>query len=165
MRLRLLFCLIILSFSSCKTEQDKALEKVMSLEMELKALEDASTNMELASEVVFAYQEFVKAYPEAVENPGLLYKCGEVYKGMGKDLMSAKVFFQVQSNYPNTKYAPMALFLQGHAFEAIGQRLTAKTIYEEFLERYPEHPYSEQVMGMIALLQYSDEELIEQFQK
>ena len=59
----------------------------------------------------------------------------------------------------------MALFLQGHAFEAIGQRLTAKTIYEEFLERYPEHPYSEQVIGMIALLQYSDEELIEQFQK
>ena len=38
-----------------------------------------------------------------------------------------------------------------------------KKIYEEFIERYPNHPYVEQAKGMIQLLYFSDEEIIQKF--
>lgn len=165
MRNFFLFLAFICVFSSCVNEQKKALDRVLELEAQLMQVEDASSNTDLAKEVLVAYDEFMKAYPDAGNNPEILFKSGEVWKGLGAHLKSAKAFYQVHTKFPASDLAPLALFQQAHCFEALEQRLTAKKTYEEFMERYPNHPYIEQANGMIQNLHFSDEELIKQFQK
>ena len=127
-------------------------------------LEDAAANETLAKDVLLAYDEFILTYPHAEQIPELLFKSGEVLKGLGAHLKSAKAFHKVHTQFPNTKIAPIALFHQAHCFEALDQHLTAKNTYEDFIERYPKHPYVSQANGMIQILNLSDEELIYKFQ-
>jgi tetratricopeptide (TPR) repeat protein len=150
---------------SCVNAQKEALDRVLELEAKLMAVQDASANVDLAKEVLIAYSDFLKAYPDAESNPEILFKSGEVFKGLGQYLQAAQFFNKVHYNFPNSKLAPLAMFQQADCFEALEQRLTAKNTYEEFIERYPSHPYVVQAKGMIQLLYYSDEELINQFQK
>jgi TolA-binding protein len=155
---QILFLIAFVSiFSSCVNAQKKALDRVLALEAKLKLAEDASANRELAIEVV-------AVYPEIESKPELLFKSGEVLKGLGENLKAAKSFYKVHHNFPKSKLAPLALFYQAHCFEVLEQRLTAKNTYQEFIDRYPNHPYVAQAEGMIQLLHYSDEELIKQFQ-
>ena len=77
-------------------------------------------------EVLVAYNEFIRAYPDAEQIPELLFKSGEVLKGLGAHLKSAKHFMEVHTQFPNAKVAPIALFHQAHCFEALDQHLTAK---------------------------------------
>ena len=159
-----LFCIVCLSIS-CVNPQKKALDRVLELEAKLRQVEEVSGHEDLANEVLLAYSGFLNAYPNAETNPEILFKSGEVLKGLGSYLKSAEFFNKVHTKFPDSKLAPLALFQQADCFEALEQRLTAKNTYEEFIERYPSHPYVEQAKGMIQLLYFSDEELIQQFQK
>ena len=165
--MRAIFLLIpfVCLLDSCVNEEKKALNKVLELEAKLMQVQDASTNESLAKEVLTAYSEFLKAYPKAESNPEILFKSGEVLKGLGQYSQAAQSFNKVHYSFPNSKLAPLAMFQQADCFEALDQRLTAKHTFEEFIERYPNHPYVEQAKGMIQLLYFSDEELINQFQK
>ena len=165
MRNVLLFIGCLCVFSSCVNAQKKALDRVLELESKLMKVQDTSTNVSLAKEVIVAYSEFLAAYPEASTNVEILFKSGEVYKGLGEYLNAAQSFNKVHTKFPTSELAPLAMFQQADCFEALEQRLTAKNTYEEFIERYPNHPYIEQAKGMIQLLYFSDEELINQFQK
>tara|TARA_B100000780_G_C21011397_1_gene405011 strand:+ start:169 stop:666 length:498 start_codon:yes stop_codon:yes gene_type:complete len=148
---------------SCVNKQKRALDRVLALEYKLKLAKDASSNKELALEVVAAYSNFLLAYPEIESKPELLFKSGEVLKGLGENLKAAKSFYKIHTVFPNSKLAPLALFYQAHCFEVLEQRLTAKNTYQEFIDRYPNHPYVREAKGMIQLLYYSDEDLIKQF--
>jgi len=165
MRNALLIFGLLCLFSSCVNEQKKAVDKVLELEAKLMEVQDASANVDLAKEVLVAYSDFLKVYPDAESKPEILFKSGEVLKGLGQYLQSAQVFNQVHSKFPQSNLAPLAMFQQADCFEALEQRLTAKNTYEEFIERYPNHPYVEQAKGMIQLLYFSDEELINLFQQ
>jgi hypothetical protein len=68
---------------SCVNPQKKALDQVLVLEAKLKLAQDASANRELALEVIAAYSEFLLAYPDVESKPELLFKSGEVLKGLG----------------------------------------------------------------------------------
>jgi len=159
-----LFCILSCSIS-CVNPQKKALDRVLVLEAKLKQVEDVSSTKDLAKEVLKAYSSFLNAYPNSESNPEILFKSGEVLKGLGSYLKSAEFFNKVHTRFPESKLAPLALFQQADCFEALEQRLTARNTYDEFIERYPTHPYVEQAKGMIQLLYFSDEELIKQFQK
>lgn len=149
---------------ACETKKDFALKKISVLESQLLQLEDTAENRPLAEEVLIEYDAFIQIYPDSEEAPDLLFKSGEVLKGMGAYRKSANAFHKVYSQFPNTKVAPIALFQQAHCFEALGQRATAKKSYETFIECYPNHAYIDQAKGMIKMLHLSDEELINQFQ-
>jgi len=165
MRIVVLLISFVTLLSSCVNPQKKALDRVLALESKLKLVKDASSNRDLALEVVAAYSQFLTAYPNIESKPELLFKSGEVLKGLGENLKAAQLFYKVHHNFPNFTLAPLALFYQAHCFELMEQRLTAKNTYQEFIDRYPNHPYVEQAIGMIQLLHYSDEDLIKQFQK
>lgn len=165
MRLVIILIAFLSFFSSCVNPQKRALDRVLALESKLKLVQDASANRGLALEVIAAYSEFLLAYPDIESKPELLFKSGEVLKGLGENLKAAQSFYKVHNGFPNSKLAPLALFYQASCFEAIEQRLTAKNTYQEFIDRYPSHPYVAQAKGMIQLLHFSDEELIKKFQK
>ena len=164
MRVVLLSLLMLFVLNSCETEQETDLKSLIELENKLMQVEDAAANETLAKDVLFAYDEFIRVYPDAEQIPELLFKSGEVLKGLGAHLKSAKAFHKVYTQFPNAKVAPIALFYQAHCFEALDQHLIAKNNYEDFIERYPNHPYVSQAKGMIQILNLSDEELIHKFQ-
>ena len=164
MRVVLISLLMLLVLNACETKQQKDLISLLELENKLMQAEDAAANETLAKEVLVVYDEFINAYPNAELIPELLFKSGEVLKGLGAHLKSAKTFHKVHTQFPNSKVAPIALFHQAHCFEALDQHLTAKNTYEDFIERYPNHPYVSQAKGMIQILNLSDEELIQKFQ-
>ena len=164
MRVVLLSLLMLLFLNACETKQQTDLKSLLQLENQLMQVEDAAANETLAKEVLVVYDEFISAYPDAEQIPELLFKSGEVLKGLGAHLKSAKAFYKVHTQFPNSKIAPIALFHQAHCFEALDQQLKAKNTYENFIERYPNHPYVSQAKGMIQILNLSDEELIQKFQ-
>jgi len=165
MRNLFLFLIFVAVLASCVNEENKTFGSVMELEAKLMQVQDTASDVELAKEVLEAYREFLKTYPDTEKMPEILFKSGEILKGLGAYLQSAQSFYRVHTKFPSSKLAPLALFQQADCFEAVDQRLTAKNTYEEFMERYPNHPYIEQAKGMIRLLHFSDEELIHQFQK
>ncbi len=164
MRVVLLSLLMLLVLNACVNKQQIDLKILLELENKLMKVEDVAANETLAKDVLLAYDEFILAYPHAEQIPELLFKSGEVLKGLGAHLKSAKAFHKVHTQYPNAKIAPIALFHQAHCFEALEQHLTAKNTYEDFIKRYPKHPYVSQANGMIQILNLSDEELIYKFQ-
>lgn len=164
MRAGFLALSFLLLICACETKKDLALKKISALESQLQQLKDTAENRPVAEEVLIEYNAFIQTYPDSEEAPELLFKSGEVLKGMGAYLKSAKAFHKVYSKFPNTKLAPIALFQQAHCFEALDQIATAKKSYETFIERYPNHAYIHEAKGMIKMLHLSDEELINQFQ-
>lgn len=149
-----------LLFSACLNPQKKALNDVMDLELKLKYIEDAQMNPELAQDVVEAYVNFVNAFPEAPENDKLLFKCGEVLEGLQLYSKAIAQFNLVYKKHPSSQLAPIAMFRQAYCLELLGQKKSAKNTYEIFIERYPEHQYVDQALGMIRLLNYTDDSLI-----
>ena len=164
MRVVLLSLLMLLVLNACDTKQQTDLKSLLELENKLMQVEDAAANQTLAKDVLVAYDEFRRAYPDAEQIPELLFKSGEVLKGLGAHLKSAKTFHKVHTQFPDAKVAPIALFHQAHCFEALDQYLTAKNTYEDFIERYPNPPYVSQAKGMIQILNLSDDQLIHKFQ-
>ena len=150
-------------FLACVNPKQKAIDRILELETRLKLIEDLSSNEVLAYEVLSEYSNFLKLYPNAKIAPELFFKSGEVFKGLGLYLKAANSFYEVHAKYSNTSIAPLALFQQAHCFEILKQKITAKNTYEEFINRYPNHPYVEQAKGMIQLLYFSDEEIIQKF--
>ena len=126
MRVVLISLLMLLVLNACETKQEKDLISLLELENKLMQAEDAAANETLAKEVLVVYDEFINAYPDAEQIPELLFKSGEVLKGLGAHLKSAKAFHKVHTQFPNAKVAPIALFHQAHCFEALDQHLTAK---------------------------------------
>ena len=164
MRVVLLSLLMLLVLNSCDTKQQTDLKSLLEIENKLMQVEDAAANQSLAKDVLEAYDEFIRAYPDAEQIPELLFKSGEVLKGLGAHLKSAKAFHKVHTQFPSAKVAPIALFHQAHCFEALDQYLIAKNTYKDFIERYPNHPYVSEAKGMIQIINLSDEELIQKFQ-
>ena len=121
MRVVLLSLLMFLLLIACETNQQTDLKSLLELENKLMQVEDAAANQTLAKEVLVAYDEFIGAYPDAEQIPELLFKSGEVLKGLGAHLKSAKAFHKVHTQFPNAKVAPIALFHQAHCFEALDQ--------------------------------------------
>ena len=164
MRVVLISLLMLLVLNACETKQQTDLKSLLELENKLMQVEDPTANESLAKDMLAAYDEFIRTYTDAEQIPELLFKSGEVLKGLGAHLKSAKTFHKVHTQFPDAKVAPIALFHQAHCFEALDQYLTAKNTYVDFIERYPNHPYVSQAKGMIQILNLSDDELIHKFQ-
>ena len=105
---------MLLVLNACVNKQQIDLKILLELENKLMKVEDVAANETLAKDVLLAYDEFILAYPHAEQIPELLFKSGEVLKGLGAHLKSAKAFHKVHTQYPNAKIAPIALFHQAH---------------------------------------------------
>ena len=161
-----ILCLLFLSLcSSCVDREKNDYKTIETIESKLRTQQDLSNDSVFAEQLLQTYRIFLSSHPQSSKKPELLFKYAEVLKGQSRWLNAVEIFHQVHDKHADSPLAPLALFQQAHCFEKLEQRLTAKNTYQEFIRRYPEHPYIEQAKGMIALLQYSDEELMQQFQE
>jgi len=166
MRFFLLLTAITLAlFTSCKSPEKKAMDKISTLEKELFS-EDGKLNPNRVEELITAYIGFADTYPKDTLAASYLFKAGDVAMNTGRANQAIKFYSRIQEQFPDFSKAPEALFLQGYVYENnLGRLDKAKAIYEEFLARYPNNDFADDAEVSLKYLGKSPEELIEIFQQ
>lgn len=166
MRYFLIFTtMVLVIISSCKSPQQKAIDKIAGLENELFS-EDGKLDPNRVEELISAYLSFVDSYPADTMAAFYLFKAGDVTMNTGRANQAIKFYSRILEQYPNYSKAPEALFLQGYVYENnLGRLDKAKAIYEEFLAKYPDNDFADDAEVSLKYLGKSPEELIEIFQQ
>jgi tetratricopeptide (TPR) repeat protein len=143
--------------------QVRALEEEM-MNNRTKAVFDTAT----ATNYINKSRKYVGLYPKDTLSPMLLFRSGEVARGLGEFHMSIKFWDQMTKSYPDHRKAPEALFLQGFTYDNhLNQLEEAASHYEAFLERYPKHPIAGDVQMLLEAAKSgkSPDEMIKEFEK
>ncbi len=175
----LTLCAVCLSASCQRTEindtaqtapetrtEKTALREIDKLEAKLRKAKNIKDEMPAAQELVKLSETFGKKYPLHKKSPDVLFKGGDVARGIGNYGKAVQLWGQVWRNYPDYGRAPDAVFMQAFTFENnLSDLENAKKYYRRVIEDYPEHPLHEQALTALKNLGKSPEELIREFQK
>lgn len=156
-KIAIIACLGALTVS-CNTEEPKQVdhraemsERIDSLESVLRAADDV-LDTSLAEEMIHAYADFNKGFPEdtlVVENA---YNLGVIYSNLpGKELYAVEQFIIVYEDYPDHPLAPQALYNIGIVFDGMGDRERSAKSFQEFVNVFPEHVWADAAKAMIEL--------------
>ena len=163
---RLSSCFLFLCLlASCVDREKDDYQHIEKLESQLIEQQVLEYDAAYAEKLLQAYRIFLSSHPESPKKPELLFKYGEVLKGQRRWLDAADIFHRVHDTHSESPLAPLALFHEAHCFEKLQQKHSAKKTYQDFITRYPNHPYVDEAKGMMMLLNYSDEDLMQQFQQ
>src|SRR5580698_2158732 len=85
-------------------------------------------------DLLFAYDDYVKAWPADTNSANYLFKEADFYRYMRQPVKSIKIYAGIYNDYPNFFKRPYALFLQGFIYENEIHNLdSARVKYELFL--------------------------------
>ena len=157
-----LICLVI----ACQSKQDKHLDKINDLQIQLVDA-NSKTNLEVAQDLVAEIENYTSKYPELITLPDYYMQLGDLYTNALQLPVKGLYFFQkVHNDFPNYEKAALALFYQGFVLENyMKQKKKAKDVYESFLITYPQHELSETVKLSIQYLDIPIEDLVKQFEE
>jgi tetratricopeptide (TPR) repeat protein len=150
--LPLLLMIAVMLASGCKkVSSQEDLQKIRSLEEQIKANRKESTgqairpDMQLLKELGEAYVKFADEYPEAPETPEFLFRAGELYSNELNDMPKALALFEkIYTQYPDHETAPNALFFTGYLYHNnLGDLVKAEKTYKDFIQKYPTHKMRE----------------------
>ena len=156
--------LSFLIFSSCsKTEQEKDLEKIKDLEIQIK--KDNTLDKKLALKLITVYDEFQKKYANDTISAIYIFKAGEI--AMNTDLNGQAIYYfnKIERNYKKFNAYPLSIFYQALLYEKLEKKEDAKIYYQKFINKYPKNKLSDDARMAIENLDLSLEELVKKFQK
>ena len=163
---RLLVFFLVCVVIACQSEQEKHLEKIIDLQIQL-VDDNLKTNIEVAQELVAEIENYTSKYPELITLPDYYMQLGDLYTHALQLPVKGLYFFQkVHNDFPKYEKAAVALFYQGFILENyMEQKNKAKAVYESFLITYPQHELSETVKLSIQYLDIPIENLVKQFEE
>lgn len=152
----------MITIFSCKpkTEQLILIEEIEKLEQKLYSSK-GEVNFELASETLKKYDEFVEKYKTDSLSPEYLFKAASLANGIDDNFKALSYLQKIEKSYPNYEKSGTVLFQ--HAFildNCIKDKNGAKEYYKKFVKQYPNHILAKDAENAIALLELTDEELI-----
>ncbi|MCB0704818.1 MAG: tetratricopeptide repeat protein [Saprospiraceae bacterium] len=137
-------------------------EMIIDLQRTLLANPEEPIDTELAGRIVELSEEFVNAHPDDPVAAELLFKAGDIARGMRAFGKAIQLWGEVWRKYPESTQGPFSLFFQGFTFDNdLQDKEMAKKYYNQFLTTYPEHELAAQVKELIATLDKTPEELLE----
>jgi tetratricopeptide (TPR) repeat protein len=153
----LLLCLTTLLWA-CKSERDKKIDEITSLEKKLTDTTQMHTNAAgyhadttTIKNLLAAYEQFGTTYPTDSLAPVYLIKASQFYRAMNRHLREIEMYNLLYTKCTNSNQREYALFAQGYIFENdIKNYEGAKSKYNEFIKAYPKSPLAQQ--AAIALL-------------
>lgn len=96
----------------------------------------------------------------------VLFRAGALLKGRKEPTKAIGVWGLVTEKYPDSYRSADALFQQALTFDNdLNDKNLAKRYYQKFLEQYPEHPQAEDVRLLLPMMDKTDAELVEEFEK
>ena len=160
-----LFSLMIVLFA-CKSNGSNP--DMSELRDDIESLEEKTFsdkeefNSELANDLLEKYLQYSNLFPKDSLAPEYLMKASSIASGLENPQKAIDCLTKIEKEYPN--YDKMANVLFQHAFvleNEIKDKNAAKEYYELFIEKYPSHVLAEDAQNAIALMNLSDEELIQ----
>lgn len=164
----LIFIAVTLIFYSCnsKNGRDKDLDNIKKIEAQTFSPKITKLDQKLAGELILAYEDFSKKYPQDSLAPQFLFKAGEVSMSTNQGGKAIQYFDNFLTTYPDKPKTPHCLFLQAFVYETQLKDLpNAKRKYEEFINRYPKHELVKDAVASIEMLGKSPEEIIKSFEE
>lgn len=148
------------------SEKTKLAEEILTLEKKILETKDATKNKSIAALLVLKSVDYATKFPSDTVAAKILFKAGDVARGMGNPEKAVEIFEQVYLNYPRTKIASEALFARGFTADVdLQDKSLAAKCYRSFLSKYPRHEHYEQVKLLLSVIEKSPEELVKEFQK
>jgi tetratricopeptide (TPR) repeat protein len=162
----LLFCLLGIALLAWKDSKKEAmLANIKTSEKNL--LKDISKiDVEATRKVIADYDAFVAAYPKDTSSAQLLFKAGDLSRGIGEYGKAIKYWGDMREFFPTYRLTPDAMFLQAFTYEEnLRDKDNAKRYYEMFLSKFPKHPFAEVAKQALQVIDIPTEQLIENFEK
>lgn len=119
-----------------------------------------------AQALLDVYKAFVQKHPLDTISPEFLFRSAGIAKALGRPEEGLKLYDRVIDEYPSWRRIADTYYMKAFTLDAdLDRKGEAETAYREVIDRFPEHPFARDAQAMIDNLPYSDEELIERFQK
>ena len=165
--LKLLSIFIIISgiIISCSSPKEKSLKNIKTLEENLFADNIENFDMKKAEELLNAYTDFAKSFPDDENSDEYLFKAADISMNIGQYKKSIELLDKLITNYPDFEKIPECMHLRGFIYEDKLDNLgKAETSYRELIEKYPEHILAENAKACIENLGIPAEELIRRWE-
>ncbi len=155
---------IIIGFSSCKNENERQYEEIISIEKSLFG-DRTIFNDSIARVYLSKTDAFIKANKGDERCAHLLFKSGEVLNGLQSYSYAIRRFQEVHLLYPNSANASESIFLCAFIYDYHLQKYEdAKRYYKMFLKKYPNHPLAKDAQASLNNLGKTPEELVKEFE-
>ncbi|MBI5218033.1 MAG: tetratricopeptide repeat protein [Bacteroidia bacterium] len=162
----IVICVMAVSACSFKSQRDEDFDYIKKLEKQIYSPKAVKMDAKLANELVNAYDDFCKKYPQDSLSPKFLFKAGETSMSINMGTQAIGYFNKFMNQYPDHKRTPHCLFLIAFIYETQLQNLQlAKENYTEFINKYPGHEFVKDAKASIELLGKSPEEVIKGFEE
>ena len=109
---------------------------IIELHKQLVTEETGEMDTELAGRIVEMSEAFSNANPEGPNTAEILFKAGDIARGMGAQGKAIQLWGEVWRSFPESKYAAYSLFFQGFTFDNdLQDKDMAMKYYQEFPDR------------------------------
>lgn len=159
----IIFLSIVILFTACQSERDKAFNEIKKKEAIL-AADSLQLNDSLAYVLTKDYEAFSKKFPADKYAPEFLFKAADIANGMENYGKSIELFNLIADQYPDFNKAAESLFLCAFIYEQAGNVVLAEKYYKEVIARYPKSELKAQSEASIKNLGKSPEELVKEFE-
>jgi tetratricopeptide (TPR) repeat protein len=167
-----IFSAMLFACSSEKeAEKDPLVEKRAARIAEIKKWERSMKNSKeldpvIADSAVWAYSEFVSAFPEDSLCGAFVFKSAEILTARGKYESALEKYKMIENKYDRFKLYPEALFQQASLLDNyLGRDGAARMIYEKVIDRFPKSTLAADARAAILNLGKTDEQLIKEFEE
>ena len=116
-------------------------------------------------QLIEQYLLFADNYPDDSLAPHYLHRAAQVANALDHTDLMAVYYDRVIDNYPNYKQLDECYYEKGIALDNAGRKEEARKAYQAFLEEYPNHFLAEDIQRALALLDLSDELLLQYLQQ
>ncbi len=164
---RILFVLFLATAMVSCNNQEKERANIIELEKNM-VDENGVLNATSADQLIEAYQDYAKKFPNDEMSPEFLFKAVDIsvaYNALNpqKTIDITNVLIE---NYPDFEMTPMAMFIKGFVYEnQMNDYEKALDTYHQFLEKYPNNPMAADVETTIKNIGIPLEELIKTFEQ
>jgi outer membrane protein assembly factor BamD (BamD/ComL family) len=158
-------CSLLIILSSCGQSKKSSYEKIKNLEKELMSKVSAPTDTVKAKDLVNAYTDYAKKYPQDSNAVIFLFKAANITMNIGKPKLSIELFDRVIKEYPTFAKIPDCMFLKAFVYDdKLKDYTKAKEGYETFLKKYPTHEFAVSAKACIENLGKSPDQMIREFE-
>jgi tetratricopeptide (TPR) repeat protein len=173
MKKYLIFSVIVL-LAACSgggTETGDAKPGANEMAARIKAMEDSmsmhlAADMRSAQTLLDVYKAYVAAYPLDDRSPEFLFRAARVALVMRDPDQSLRLYDRILVDYPSWDQNVNVYFMKAFVYDDhLKHKGNAQEAYKQVINLFPEHQLANQARMAIDNLQYTDEELIERFQR
>jgi outer membrane protein assembly factor BamD (BamD/ComL family) len=149
---------------SCSNNKDKDLLKIKDMEKAILKNTNASLDIEKAEELVNAYTDFAKKYPNDSNSVNFLFKAANISMN-SQPKLSVELFDHIINDYSTFNKAADCMFLKAFVYDdKLKNFKKAREAYEAFLRKYPTHEFADDAKACLDNLGKTSEQLIHEFE-